>query len=259
MLFSVSYKSAYKEEADEIKCPYNQLGLLWEFMKDHKDKRYNILVPNAAYYDVEKIIEQVDIIKSAGCDYTIGCGSLVPLETMLEKDYAAYWIAPVSDWETFNTLIDFGVSDIVVDGPLCFDIPTLQKGAGDRVILRTSPTHSANTAIIKPSANSFYIRPEDLAFYDQAIKILDFNTISQAMEDALFEIYKRRGSFNEYLDTLVPGLPHVLNSAITKEFAKTRMECRQRCKVPGYHCHYCINYLQLIGNTFDYSQDNATT
>lgn len=44
MLFSVSYKSAHKQEADEIWCPWNQLGLLWEFIKDNKEKRYNVLV-----------------------------------------------------------------------------------------------------------------------------------------------------------------------------------------------------------------------
>ena len=35
MKFSVSYKSKYKDQADEIKCPINQLGLI---IKKYKDK-----------------------------------------------------------------------------------------------------------------------------------------------------------------------------------------------------------------------------
>ncbi len=42
MQFSVNFKSTKKEDADEIRCPYNQLGRIYDFIKENPSKRYLI-------------------------------------------------------------------------------------------------------------------------------------------------------------------------------------------------------------------------
>lgn len=44
MLFSLNYKSAYKQEADEIRCPINQIGAVYNFIKENPSKRYNVSI-----------------------------------------------------------------------------------------------------------------------------------------------------------------------------------------------------------------------
>lgn len=53
-------------------------------------------------------------------DYTIECGEITILQELLNEGYRAYLRFPISDWETFVALIDMGVSDIYIDGPLGF-------------------------------------------------------------------------------------------------------------------------------------------
>lgn len=255
MKYSVSYQSSHKQEAEEIKCPQNQLGLLWEFIKDHPEKRYCIEVEEIN----ERTFEQLDIIKSTGSEYTVACGRATTLLIMLEKDYPAFWAAPVTDWETFDNLRDLGVTDIYIDGPLCFSIDKARSAAAG-VNLRISPSVSPNTALaaITP-VNSFFIRPEDISLYDKRIDIIDFNTTNIDKENVLFNIYKR-GSYNRKLSELIIGLPiDVLNPMIHNSFGKERLNCGQKCKIPGYSCHYCDNQMLLAKNTVDYLQVSDAT
>ena len=49
MIFSVNYHSQYKQEAQEIRCPINQLGTIFTFIKDNPNKRYNITMKNNSF------------------------------------------------------------------------------------------------------------------------------------------------------------------------------------------------------------------
>lgn len=49
MIFSVNYHSQYKQEAQEIRCPINQLGTIFTFIKDNPNKRYNITMKNSSF------------------------------------------------------------------------------------------------------------------------------------------------------------------------------------------------------------------
>lgn len=70
MIFSVNYQSEHKQEAGEIKCPYNQLGLIFDFIKSNPNKRINITGCDDTV-DMKKLIEQVEFVKEVASDYTI--------------------------------------------------------------------------------------------------------------------------------------------------------------------------------------------
>lgn len=253
MIFSVSHHSGYKKDAGEIRCPYNQLGLIFEFIKDNPNKRYNIIIGNGAtQQEINRIIEQVDYVKEVAEDYTIECGSLVMLQDLLSRGYNAYLKFPVIDWETFSDLISIGVTDIYIDGPIGFNIDSIKRGKGN-VKIRVSPTISPNTGIAGRQPNSFFIRPEDLSLYEDAIDVIDFHEVDINKEDSLYSIYNR-GTFNYDINYLISGLPQVNNLLIAKDFAQSRLNCRQACKIPGRSCHICSNNFLIVEKSLELAQ-----
>lgn len=246
MVFSLHHHSKYIKSAGEVQCPYNQLGTIIKFIRENPDKRYNIIIPDdLTRVGLDKVIEQVDLIKPIIEDnYTIQCGNILQLKDLLSMNYNAYLRFPVSDWETFQNLRELQVSDIYIDGPLCFQSEAIMKGKGNTKI-RVSPTISPNATITenrKPS--SFFIRPEDLNLYSY-IDVIDFKEKTQDQEDVLYQIYNR-GSFNYDINLLIKGLPARNNLMFRKDFAERRINCGQKCNIPGYNCHYCETYFNII-------------
>lgn len=254
MLFSVNHKSKHKEEADEIRCPVNQLGTLYSFIKDHSNKRYVIV--DIGNHD--KTIEQANLVREIAPNYTIQCANIPSFQAFTRQGFNAYLRWPVTDWETFSILRDRKASDIYIDGPLCFQGEILEK-TRDRPVIRVAPTVSAAAALsTSTNENSFFIRPEDLHIYENAVDMLDFQIADQDKEDTLFTIYKR-GTYDFDLQTLVENLHKTTpNLFISSSFGKTRYNCGQICKIPGRSCHICDMELSTpskVIKVLDKSQD----
>ena len=256
MLFSVNYKSAYKQEADEIRCPINQLGLIFPFMKDNPDKRYNIA--DVSSIERSKAIEQIEIVKEITNNYTIECGDIATFRSLIFNGYNAYLRFPVTDWETFDNLVKQGASDIYIDGPLGFQSSAIIKAKQNNPVkIRVSPTVSSNAVLgTSKTASSFFIRPEDLSEYKNVIDIIDFKVPEQEKEDTLYKIYKR-GTFDFNLADLIEHLNmKVPNLFIQKEFVEHRLNCGQRCKMPGKTCHLCDTQISLTNTLLNYFERN---
>lgn len=238
-LFSVGFKSPRKELADEIRCPYNQLNRIYDFIKSHPEKRYLLELPDDDSLKYDKLIQQLSYLEN----YTISTGKISLLISLLDSNYNAFLKYPVADWETFSDLQRLGVSDIYIDGPLGFQTKTLTKGKGTTKI-RVSPTISPNSLTISPQ--SFYIRPEDLHLYADSIDVIDFKVTGVDKETALFDIYSRESCIYN-IDQLINGLPsNVKNSLIPEKFAQKRLNCGQRCKVPSSsNCGFCNTCFDL--------------
>lgn len=166
--------------------------------------------------------------------------------------YNRYLRFPVTDWETFQELREAEVSDIYIDGPLGFQMDLLEKYKGD-IKIRVSPTISPNASLsAERKPTSFFIRPEDLSLYS-AIDIIDFSQPSKDKEDTLFSIYTR-GSFSYDINLLIDGLPSRNNLLFKEEFGKTRLNCKQKCNIPGHHCHYCDTYFSVASRLNEFAQ-----
>lgn len=197
MLFSVNYKSSHKQEADEIRCPYNQLGTIFDFIKNNPTKRYVIVINDTIN---DKILEQINFIKEVAEDYSIQCNNIAQMQSLIAAGYHAFPRFPISDWETFDEMRQLEVSDIYIDGPLGFQCEALEAfHFCSPQKIRVSPTISPNASFIARSPSSFFIRPEDLYLYESAIDVIDFKVPNTDKEDALFSIYKR-GTFNYDID-----------------------------------------------------------
>lgn len=237
MKFSVNYQSKHKKQADEIRCPIEKLGYIYNFIKENPEKRILVQISNSELNRDNKN-KSLETLKAIVQDYTIECSALNELRELKDQGYNAFLRYPVADWETFLGFKKIGVSDIYIDGPLGFaqDKLALVK---DNLILRTSPTISPNASLLGASPQSFFVRPEDLSLLT-TLDLVDFKETDQEREDTLFEIYKR-GSFLYELDLLVRGRNlDVLNPLLSNcDFGETRLNCGQRCLEPGRSCHFC--------------------
>lgn len=104
--------------------------------------------------------------------------------------------------------------------------------------IRSTPTVSSNASLSAPAANHFFIRPEDTILYESAIDILDLRQPTPEKENALFSIYQR-GTFNFNISELVPYVPKNVSNVALANLAERRINCSQRCKIPGNHCRFC--------------------
>ena len=201
---------------------------------------------------LNKVIEQVNYVKEVAADYTIECDSITMMRALIDEGYKAYLKYPVTDWETFSNLVQLGASDIYIDGPLGFQCDNLKKGKGETKV-RVSPTISPNASLgTSSNVNTFFIRPEDLHLYDEAIDIIDFHEPNQEKEDTLYTIYNR-GSFNFDLKELIQALNMTVpNLFIRPEFAAARLNCAQKCKQPGRLCHLCDVEFSLTNKVISY-------
>lgn len=249
MKFSLDYRSPKKEEADEVRCPYNQLGTIYKFIQEYPEKRYCIAI-NGILDDEKynKALEQINTVLLITPNYTIDCDNIWQGYKFLESHYNVYMHFPITDWETFSNLRDARVTDIYIDGPLCFQCDAIKAGKKN-VNIRVSPTISFNNVFNFESRHpeNFFIRPEDLHLYEDTIDIIDFSVGSVETEKTLFDIYKR-GYFNFDIGQLILGLPiGIKNVAFKEHFAEQRLNCGQKCLNPSHaSCHFCSRYFNLI-------------
>lgn len=252
MIFSLDYRNPLKTNAEEIRCPSNQLGTIIKFIQENPHKRYNIQIKTDE--DLDKTKKQVDIVRELTNNYTVCCFNISQLFYFLDNGYNAYIYFPVVDWETFAYLRERKVSDIYIDGPLAFCGEKIKSLKGD-IKIRISPTVSSNSALVterKPS--SFFVRPEDLDLYQDIVDIIDFCTTLDT-EEALYKVYSRK-QFVHNIDRLILNLPKGINNVAFKPtFAECRINCEQKCNIPGYSCHFCENFFTLL-STFNQLIDN---
>ncbi len=242
---------------DELCCDSNQLGLVIEYIKNHPNVRVNILLIQKDLND--KLEQQLSILGKVTTNYTVACSTFVELRKLLSKSIPAYLNFPITDWETFSALIDLGVSDILIDGPLGFQMDTINSKK-ENTLIRVRPNESPNAAIcLEDNENTFFIRPEDLEVYNPFIDICEIFSDNKEKEMVLYNIYKRK-SFNGDLSILVPQLKiSIQNPLITKNFAKSRLNCGQKCKSGKTNCQRCskiLHFTNLVNSYFKQIQEN---
>lgn len=243
MIYSFTY-APLTDKPCEIKVPWNQLGTM---IKNTKNRRINIT--NCNKDNIEAAIDQITKLTKVTANYTISCRNFPVMFQFIEKGFNAYFDFPVADWETFDNLCKADVTDIQIDGALGFCMDSLNKRR-KKVLIRANPVYSSNAGI-NNNITSFYIRPEDLEQYNNTIDILDFQPIDASAEETYYNIYSR-GEYNYDLSLLIKHLREsVPNYAILKTFAQTRLNCQQKCKIPGHSCHICERQFNLANKTVE--------
>lgn len=257
MKYSLSYQCSGWKDVDEVQCPYNQLGLIIHDVKP--EQRVCILMPKDA--SIDKVIEQTDLVrKVVGDNYTIRCDSMSDLRQLLNRGYKAWLFTPVTDWETYQVLVDSGVSDVLIDGYLGFCGRELSWAKEDYPIIHraspcVSPTHTLSDT---SSSNFFFIRPEDQHLYEGSIDILSPIVTSHDREQVIINIYKLGSYFGSIADLIQGVGVNVGNMLLdNRKFGETRFDCNQKCQHPRYRCRFCENTLNIADKLITIAKEYA--
>lgn len=221
----------------ELSHPINRLGDIYKKVLHNTTniQRINIVAEKDKNLNDKKLLQQIDLIKSLDIDYTVKCNTFSQVDILKEKGYNFYLDLVVTDWEKFHTLVNYGVSDIFIDGPLGFDIKHLAK---KNVIIRTNPCFSYNT--LNPHTETFFfIRPEDINLYENYIDIFEFNDTN------ILDIYlKQDYLFN--IQDIVSQFPQPFNNKLfPNTWGKIRMGCGMTCMRELESCHFCTSATKI--------------
>ena len=154
-----------------------------------------------------------------------------------------YWGFPVVTYEDLRALRDIGACYVRAEGPLFFDLATVERfGVPVRVVANVA---TENYFQPTDGVASAWIRPEDVDAYSEYVDALEFEDKDVQKEQALFRIYAEQKEWPGELKMLITNLRHEgTNRMIPPEFAQRRLTCKQQC-VSGGRCKICYTLMKL--------------
>lgn len=221
--------------ADEIMVEYRDLSAIYDLNVEIPDKEIVLRLSRSDAIEWKKVQELNKV-----CNLTLALEDLHMIPMC--KGIKYYWAYPVTSFYELNGIINMGVSQVLIGGPLCFDLaPIARKELPIRMV--------ANVCFDNyiPRAEGIcgtYIRPEDVDEYDKYITTIEFVTDKLEKEATLLEIYQRKewkGNLNLILTNLKFDVD---NRGFPKEFASARVQCRQNCQRGGA-CHFCYTSMNF--------------
>lgn len=232
------------EQADEIRVPCNQMGDIYGFMKDHRDKRYIVEIPEDYYASFDLLLSQLNFLIEAEINFSCACENLHTAIDLIEKEIPAYFNKPIADYETYDFCFH-KFTDVLIDGPLFFCMDKLHQAEGK--YNRFNPVGST----VFEGPNRAFMRPEDKKYYEGFIQILEIKEKDATTEDkkitiesTVFDIYNR-GFYNSTIGSLIKPVSKFKtnNGLVLRTFGLSRLNCEQKCLYRK--CNICENALTL--------------
>jgi len=138
-------------------------------------------------------------------------------------------------------LLDLGVDQVLLDAPICFDLPKVRNICGSEIGLRMVVNKCFNGYMFRENGIcGTYVRPEDIEVYSAYINHFEFDSNDSIKKEyALYRIYVEDKAWPGNLNTLLTNfgvdvdnrgfevIPYENNDE--KFFAHRRMTCGQRC------------------------------
>ena len=241
-------KSTRLNKADEISIKYIEDKGLVDFMEKFKAQRIVLRIDPTNFSHNE--IKKLTAIRKQYPQYNFAAALASydqDLTTALKKANIPYYIAaPCLDWETFAQLIDIGVCDIDLSGPLAFEFSKVKRvlNSLDRKIqIRVTPNKVINLNPHTPTVVGFFIRPEDIDLYEDYIDVLEFEGLEH--QDTFFSIYAEQKRFIGNLNQCIYNfIEPVDNKGLVSLFGERRINCGRQC-LNGGHCRRCFDLVSV--------------
>lgn len=237
MKYSVSIRQPnyVKEKADEVMVEYKDLGAVYDLLVEVPGKEIVVRISRTDAIEWKKLHELNKI-----CDLTLAIESLTMISMC--KGFKFYWAYPITTFYELNSILDLDVSQVLIGGPLCFDLAPIKKK--EVPIRMVANVCYENYIPRKEGICGAYIRPEDVDEYGKYITTIEFKTDTLTREETLLELYQKK-EWKGNLNLILTNLKYdVDNRGIPKEFASARVQCRQNCQRGGA-CHFCYTSMNF--------------
>lgn len=231
---------------DEINIKFHpkNIDVVLEYIEGHPHQRINAKIQDEndifKYHLLEKFEEFKE--KHNELDFAI----ILPkydknlADVCKQKKLKFFFDVVVREWETFHTFIETGVSDVYLVEQMMFEIrdaSTAAHMAGVQV--RTFPNIAQKRYEEVTSIKSFFIRPEDIEYYEGLVDVMEIYTIDEINQDVVLEIYKDDKQWWGPLREIILGLDSDIDGRyIIPRFGERRVNCKRKC-FKGMHCDSC--------------------
>ena len=244
-LFFSKRKNTEEKNFDEITIFLN--NNIREFIRGKRFKRINIEIDPSnqdllylVFFDFYEELKQYT--KNGIYLKFMTNPDLKILTKVKEKGIPFFLNTPVTNWESLSLYLNtLGVSDIYVGEDLGFDIQNVKTvAAAKNVQVRFYPYIYHFDMGIK----TFFIRPEDVPYYEDYIDVLDFTNLPVDEQYIYYEIYKDKKWYGN-LKEIFPALNIDLDSrCVVSLFGKKRVSCQRKC-LKGQKCDLCNTIANL--------------
>lgn len=233
------------DKADELKVIWDKRDIVPEIFEQYPEK--DIILECFEQNLSSKEWEDMKIYKGLGRGHFKVC--CANWRMFKDHDIPFYVGYPITDMFTLLGLVRAGVTDVVVAGPIMFDLENVWKGIGEKVNvqIRVKPNVAYTDGLPhQDGVLGSWIRPQDVEAYGNLIDVLEFDDVqNKTREQALYRIYAEEKKWLGQLSDLITNLDYPGDNAyIPKDMAEHRIDCRQRCLF-GSTCRICYRMLDL--------------
>lgn len=236
-------------KCQEITIKYIEDKGLVDFLEKYNSKRVNLLV-NPTYFPESEVCKLI-AIKNTYPQYNFAVAlSLYNFELMttLRINKIPFYVAkPCMDWGMFNILLESGVCDIDLSGPLAFELGNVKRVLNSldrKVQIRVTPNKVSDLYLKKMnSLIGFFIRPEDVEIYEGYVDVLDFEGLEH--QDTFYSIYAEQKMFIGQLNQCIYDFKEQIdNKGLITLFGERRRDCGRQC-LQGGRCRRCYSLANL--------------
>ena len=173
-------------------------------------------------------------------EYTITSSLKEALSIVDKGEGEVYFNKSITDWYTFETLAELGIQHLRITQPIAFDLQTLIKHKAKHPNLKVHVIANPANLI---SLQDFYIRPEDLSFYEKFFEYIEVSN------QRAYQIYQKREWLGS-LESLFPSnnLKSKTPNIFIPEhlFPLRRHSCKQNCITELSNCTFCQSFSKEI-------------
>jgi len=239
----------YNDEIMEFTIKYDSMKDKYEdlinFVETYSDRRINIELT----YNATSLNTLLPLLKINPAVYLkLNEGYIHRVNDLKESGIPFFFTLQCSSWDSLNSLINIGVSDVYLTNELGFNLLKIQKmlqytGIRTRAIVNVA--QMADPFNVNARIKAFFIRPEDIGVYQDIIDTFEFFATNQAQYEVLYDTYVHNESWEGNLAEIIMGLGIDVDSrAIAPDFGVYREDCGKRC-FSGSSCHICDRVHEL--------------
>ena len=237
MNYCIKYTNKFRyfdNDNVEIEIMYTSTNKLLDFCKNILKESQKLVVN---IIDEEISDDEIEVFKAAAAIHPNILFKTTDIDFIYKNNNKLNFLYAelISCWRDVRELSEIGISEILIRDCLCFDLEKLKTYCDKRNIkIRCVANYIEEDRFnIIPPYEKFFIRPEDVSFYEDYIDTIEFykDDYYELLEkqNILYKIYNS-GKWEGKIGDIIDGYTDdTLNTTITPLFAEFRIDCGRRC------------------------------
>lgn len=262
MKYSARYIESGIDGFDEliIDFPNERLN---EILENHKDLRVVVSVSDVEQFFKSRDGVRLSLLRRKYDNFTVRlynpCDFFCIKEEIINEfaqlNMPFFFGIKASNFEQLYYLLELGAKQVYVTDELGFSMTRAKRVCDSfEAQVRVIPNVAQSSVEASPAHKKFYIRPEDIKYYEDVVDIFEFGGPVER-QIILKKIYSK-GAWNGDLQHLLYNFDKEFDSkAIIDGFGAVRKDCSHRCYTHGT-CTVCDRMLSVAKVLSEKSSSN---